>query len=54
MNTLTTREFSDENDYQIITTELTEKIAKAHKDLEEGKCVEVRSHEEIDRFLHSL
>ena len=37
-----------------ITPALAKKIAKARKDMVEGKCVSLRTHEEIGKFFDSL
>ena len=38
----------------VLTPALAKKIAKARKEMREGKCVTLRTHEDIDKFLDSL
>ena len=37
-----------------LTPALAKKIAKARKEMREGKCVTLRTHEDRDKFLESL
>ena len=42
------------NDEPELTPALAKKIAKAKRDMREGKCITLRTHEDIDKFLESL
>lgn len=42
------------DDELTITPELQEKIDKARAEIKSGKCVTLKSHEDIDRYFDSL
>lgn len=41
-------------DDNVITPKLQKKIDAARKAFREGKCITIRTHEEMDEFLNSL